>query len=46
MAAKAILMTAQKARVSHFSKPKRMPEIFVAARFTEAMMMQLKKRPR
>jgi len=41
-----MLITAQKASVSHFSKPNRMPEILVAARLTDAMMMQLKNRPR
>ncbi len=33
-------------RVCHLSKPNSIPAILHAARFTEAMIMQLKKSPR
>ena len=45
-AAKATLSSPTNRRVSQRSKPKRMPAILQAARFTVAMIMQLKRSPR
>ena len=45
-AAKATLSSPTNSSVSQRSKPKRIPAILQAARFTVAMIMQLKKSPR
>ena len=46
VAAKAMLSTAQMASVRNIGQPNTTLAILAAARFTVAMMMQLKKRPK
>ena len=46
VAAKAMFITPQISRVCHIGQPRTMLAILAAARFTEAMMKQLKNSPR